>query len=141
MNLKTTKNSTHMKDRYVADTMAVVLRLEKRKVSMQVKEIFASAEAGHVELFVPAMVLAEIGYLSEKKRIDTSLDAAMSYAEECDTISMEPITAQIVVRAFEISDIPELHDRIIAATAICRNALLITNDPVIAASKFIRTLW
>jgi hypothetical protein len=27
-----------MKDRYVADTMAVVLRLEKRRVSMQVKE-------------------------------------------------------------------------------------------------------
>lgn len=54
---------------------------------------------------------------------------------------MEPITAQIVVRAFEISDIPELHDRIIAAIAIHRNALLITNDPVIAASKFLKTLW
>jgi predicted nucleic acid-binding protein len=43
--------------------------------------------------------------------------------------------------AFEISDIPELHDRIIAATAIHRNAPLITNDPVIAASKFLKTLW
>jgi hypothetical protein len=38
-----------MKDRYVADTMAVVLRLEKRRVSMQVKEVFVRAEAGHVE--------------------------------------------------------------------------------------------
>ena len=82
-----------------------------------------------------------ISYLSEKKRIDTSVEIAMSYAEKWDTISMEPITAQIVVRAFEINDIPELHDRIIAATAIHRNALLITNDPVIAASKFLKTLW
>ena len=130
-----------MKDRYVADTMAVILRLEKRRVSMQVKEVFVRAEAGHVELFIPAMVLAEIGYLSEKKRIDTSVEIAMSYAEKWDTISMEPITAQIVVRAFEINDIPELHDRIIAATAIHRNALLITNDPVIATSKFLKTLW
>jgi len=130
-----------MKDRYVADTMAVVLRLEKRRVSVPVKEVFVRAEAGHVDLFIPAMVLAEIGYLSEKKRIDTSLETAMSYAERCDTISMEPITAQIVVRAFEISDIPELHDRIIAAIAIHHNALPITNDPVIAASKFLKTLW
>jgi len=130
-----------MKARYVADTMAVVLRLEKRRVSVQVKEVFVRAEAGHVELFIPAMVLAEIGYLSEKKRIDTSLETAMSYAEKCDTISIEPITAKIVVWAFEISDIPELHDRIIAATAIHRNAPLITNDPVIAASKFLKTLW
>ena len=126
---------------YRDQDMAVVLRLEKRRVSVPVKEVFVRAEVGHVELFIPAMVLAEIGYLSEKKRIDTSLETAMSYAERCDTISMGPITAQIVVRAFEISDIPELHDRIIAAIAIHRNALLITNDPVIAASKFLKTLW
>ena len=100
-----------MKDRYVADTMAVVLRLEKRRVSMQVKEVFVSAEAGHVELFIPAMVLAEIGYLSEKKRIDTSVEIAMSYAEKWDTISMEPITAQIVVRAFEIYNGPQFSNQ------------------------------
>ena len=135
MNLKTTKIGTPMKDRYVADTMAVVLRLEKRRVSVQMKEVFVRAEAGHVELCIPAMVLAEIGYLSEKMRIDTSLESAMSYVEKCDTISVEPITAQIVVRAFEISDIPELHDRILAATAIHRNA------PLITVSKFLKTLW
>jgi len=91
-----------MKDRYVVDTMAVVLRLEKRRISVHVKEVFVRAEAGHVEVFIPAMVLAEIGYLSEKKRIDTSLETAMSYAEKCDTISVEPITAQIVVRAITL---------------------------------------
>ncbi len=130
-----------MKDRYVADTMVVVLWLEKRRVSMQVKEVFVSAEAGHVELFIPVMVLAEIGYLSEKKRIDTSVEIAISYVQKWNTISMESITDQIIVRAFEINDIPELHDRIITATAIHRNAPLITNDPVITASKFLQTLW
>lgn len=130
-----------MKDRYVADTMAVVLRLEKRRVSVQVKKVFVRAEAGDLELFIPAMVLAEIGYLSERKRIDTSLEDAMSYVAKWDTISIEPISARIVVTTFEISDIPELHDRIIAATAIHCNASLITNDPVIAASTFVKTLW
>jgi len=130
-----------MKDSYVADTMAVVLRLEKRMLSVQVKEVFAGAEAGDADLLIPAMVLAEIGYLSERKRIDTSLKAVMSYVEKWDCVSIEPMTSQVILKAFQISDIPELHDRIIAATASCLNAPLITNDPVIAASKFLITVW
>lgn len=64
--MSTTGNGIHMKDSYVVDTMAVVLRLEKRMLSVPVKEVFARAEAGDVDLFIRAMVLAEIGYLSEK---------------------------------------------------------------------------
>ena len=40
-----------------------------------------------------------------------------------------------------ITDIPELHDRLIAATARIHNVELITNDPVIQASAFVRTIW
>ena len=53
-----------MKDNFVTDTMSLVLRLEKRKAPMRVKNIFHKAETGGVDLFVPAMVLAEIGDLS-----------------------------------------------------------------------------
>lgn len=130
-----------MNDSYVSDTMAVVLRLEKRRISLAVKEVFAKAEAGDVNLFIPAMVVAEIGYLAERKRIDTSLNSVLSYVQEWSTISVDAMTEQVVIKAFQISDIPELHDRIIAATASYYNAPLITNDPLIAASKFVETLW
>lgn len=55
-----------MKGSYVLDTMALILYLEKRKLSDNVKMIFKDAESKILDLYIPAMVLAEIGYLSEK---------------------------------------------------------------------------
>ncbi len=37
--------------------------------------------------------------------------------------------------------IPELHDRLIAGTAKYLQKELITNDPVIAKSKHVKTIW
>ncbi|MDP2766938.1 MAG: hypothetical protein Q8O41_05750 [Candidatus Methanoperedens sp.] len=50
------------------DTMALILRLENRKLPKKTKQILKRAERDEVEIYVPAMVLAEIGYLSEKHR-------------------------------------------------------------------------
>lgn len=61
-------------NRFIADTMALVLRLEKRKMPSKIKKIFEQAEARQVEVFLPPIVFAEIGYLSEKERIDTTLE-------------------------------------------------------------------
>ena len=130
-----------MKDNYAADTMAVVLRLERRVLPVNVKDIFAKAESGDLPLFIPAMVVAEIGYLAEKNRIDMTLHSLMSYIQTSETLSIAPINELTVVRAFEIDDIPELHDRLIAAAAAQLKARLITNDPVISSSRHVDTLW
>lgn len=62
-----------MNHSYVTDTMAIVLRLEKRRVNQNVKRIFDEIEDGKIKLLIPAMVLAEIGYLTERDKIDTNL--------------------------------------------------------------------
>lgn len=46
----------------------------------------------------------------------------------------------ILKTAAEIDDIPELHDRLIAATAKYLDLPLITNDPEIGASRHITVL-
>jgi len=66
-------------NKHVTDTMAIVLRLEKRKLPKKVKEIFEKAENNQSEIIVPAMVFAEIAYLSEKNRIETNLEEVKSY--------------------------------------------------------------
>jgi hypothetical protein len=63
------------------------------------------------------MVLAEIGYLSEKDRIDTNIESALSYAAHLNHVSIDSLNEKIIVTAFAIQDIPELHDRLIAASA------------------------
>ena len=59
--------------------MALVLRLERRKLPNRIKEIFEQAEKGETEIYIPAIVLAEIGYLSEKKRIEITLNDLKNY--------------------------------------------------------------
>ncbi len=130
-----------MKNSFVTDTMALILRLEKRKLSQKVKAIFESAENGKAAIIIPAMVLAEVGYLAEKGRIETNLEDVKKYYSKQESISVEPITEEIIEKAFEIDDIPELHDRIISGTAIKKGLELITNNPIISSSMFVKVIW
>ncbi|MBN1639509.1 MAG: PIN domain-containing protein [Ignavibacteriales bacterium] len=130
-----------MSNNYVTDIMALIIRLEKRKLSQKIRAIFEAVEKGKINLMIPAMVLAEIGYLSERNKIDTNLHEVQDYCQKLPTVTIEPITAEVIYRSFEIDDIPELHDRIIAGTASLKNLELITNDPMIIKSKYVSTIW
>ena len=130
-----------MSHSYVTDTMAIILRLERRRLSQNVKRIFDEVEGERLSLLIPAMVLAEVGYLAEKNKIDTNLQEVSDYCSKYPAVTFEPITDKIIKMSFEIDDIPELHDRIIAGTARFKNLELITNDPVIMASKYVSTVW
>lgn len=132
---------TPMKADYVSDTMAVILHLERRKRPSTVKAIFEKIEQGHCTLAIPAMAVAELGYLCERRRIDTNLAELMRYIQQHSNCWIAPLTGKVVEQAFRIGDIPELHDRLIAATAITLDAPLITNDPIITASPQVTTLW
>lgn len=125
---------------YVADTMAIILWLEKRKLPQKAKNIFLDAENGEIKLHLPAIALAEIGYLSERKRIDITLEETILYTQARNVI-VHVTDAELVKSAFRIVDIPELHDRLIAASGLVLSCPVITNDPKIIASKFVATIW
>ncbi len=121
--------------------MAVVLWMEKRKQPVSVKNIFNNIEKGNVRLYIPAIVLAEIGYLTERNRIETSLPEINKIIRKFENVQIIPLGPEIVFNAFEITDIPELHDRLISATARFLKLELITNDKIISDSKFVKTIW
>ncbi len=91
----------------------------------------------------------EIDKLSEKDKgtikevLDTFILKNKFQTEDLlksQNYQFEPLSLEILKTASEITDIPELHDRLIAATARYLDIPLITNDPVIRASKFVDTL-
>jgi predicted nucleic acid-binding protein len=125
---------------FIADTMAVILWMEKRKMPQKSKMLFSKAEKNEVNLYVPAMVLAEIGYLSEKKKIEITLSDTIAYLNKYN-ILIHAIDVDVIKSAFEIIDIPELHDRLIAASGKVLGYPIVTNDPKIIASKFVSTVW
>jgi predicted nucleic acid-binding protein len=128
-------------NKYVVDTMALILRIEKRVLPAQIKKIFTEAEKNNTVLYIPSMVFAEIGYLSERKRIDITLKDVEKYLQMNTSIKQHNVSLYTTQKAFEIKDIPELHDRIIAGVAFELDIPVISNDPKMLNSKFINAIW
>lgn len=126
---------------YVADTMAIILHLENRKSSTNVEQILAAADAGQTTIHIPSIVFAEILYLSEKKRISLSVADVKKHLQNFPNYREKPLNFEIIEHAEQITGIPELHDRLIAATAKYLNLELITNDPKIQTSALVKTVW
>jgi predicted nucleic acid-binding protein len=121
--------------------MGLVLRIEQRRLPPSVQAIFDAVESGNATVYVPTMVFAEILYLAEKHRISLSLRAVAEHLEQFQHYREYPMSFAVIQAAAHITDIPELHDRLIAGTARCLHLDLITNDPTIQASTFVRTVW
>lgn len=126
---------------FAVDTVAFILRLEGRRLPLAAAAAFDEAEAGRATLHVPTMVFAEILYLAERGRIAASLTQARSYMSKQPHCQEAPLTLAIVETASRISDIPELHDRLIAATAANLDVPLLTNDAVITRSSAVSVVW
>ena len=133
--------SATLASEFVTDTIGLVLRIEQRQLSEKVTSIFDSVESGSTIVYIPAIVFAEILYLSEKQRIHTSIDKIEDYLKKYPNCKEYSLNFAVIQSAAEITDIPELHDRLIAATARHLDRELITNDSVIQASAFARVVW
>ena len=128
--------------KYVADTIAIIRHLTKsRKMSAKAKEIFRRTDRGEDQIIVSGITLMEILYLSEKGRIDVDLIDVTKLITDSDNYLVHPVDTSVVLTAQTVEDIPELHDRIIAATAKLLDVPLITHDEVISKSKAVITLW
>jgi predicted nucleic acid-binding protein len=115
--------------------------MEKRRLGPAARRIYETAEAGNAVVYVPSITLAEILYLSEKRRIGLSWSDVEEYLQRFPAYREQPFGMRILSSVAEITDIPELHDRLIAGTARSLSLDLITNDPVIQASAFVKTIW
>jgi predicted nucleic acid-binding protein len=127
-------------DSFVTDTQALVkFMMGKKVINDRSHQAFLSADKAESAIIILAIVLMEVLYLFEKNRIDISLFQTEDLLRS-QNYQFEPLSLEILKTASEITDIPELHDRLIAATARYLDIPLITNDPVIRASEFVDIL-
>lgn len=125
---------------YVTDTQGLVkFMMGKKVINDAAHQAYLSADKGEATIIIPAIVLMEVMYLFEKSRIQIGLLQTEDLMES-QNYRFEPLSFEILKTASQITDIPELHDRLIAATARHLDLPLITNDPVIKKSKFVQIL-
>ena len=86
---------------YVTDTMAIVSYLSKRKLPLSVKQIFQSADLGLAKILIPSIVFVEIGYLSEKARIDVSLNDVLNHIASFANYSEQSLSFEIIVESYK----------------------------------------
>lgn len=127
-------------DSYVTDIQALVKFMMGQKViNEQCHQAFLDADRGENIIIIPAVVLMEVLYLFEKNRIKIDLIQTEDLLKS-KNYQFEPLSMEILRTAIEVKDIPGLHDRLIAATARYLGIPIITNDPVIRKSGFVKIL-
>lgn len=89
-------------NRFVTDTMALVLYLEKRKMPVLVKQSFEDTEKHASEIIIPVMCLAEVAYLHERGRIQVKLSDVSSLLLAFSGFSVHPIDLPVIEHSFAI---------------------------------------
>jgi len=131
--------------RAVADTHAVLWYLyNDARLSVVARTwIEGAVEAGE-QIALSTITLAEMVYLVEKGRIDSAALSRLAAAlDESGAVLVEvPIDRHIVQAMTRVprADVPDLPDRIIAATALYLGVPLVSRDGKIQASD-LGAMW
>lgn len=126
---------------YLADTVTVIRHFsETGKIGKRAFEIINAIERGDHHCYISTISLVEILYLSEKRRIDISLEKTLEKINGSENYSVISLTAQIVKLAESI-DFPEIFDRLIISTAKYLKIPILTSDKKISSANFIETVW
>ena len=105
---------------------------------------FDACDRGEISVYVPTICVVEITYLQEKGRIrtdlKTQLDAELLAGHGGLVLfALTPGVAD-TVRYVPRSQVPDMPDRIIAATALHLGLPLLSRDQAIQSSG-VRTIW
>ena len=129
--------------RYVTDTQCLLWYVtQDRRLSKVAQTAFQRTKEGSAQVLVPSIVLVEAVFLAERQRVPRTTLAELMALSDASTASIRVVPLDLAVaRAvsdFGPSTIPELPDRIVAATARALNLPLLTTDPVIEESGLVK---
>ena len=130
---------------YVTDTHALIWYLEDSdKLGRKANAAFDAFDRGQSTIFVPTICLVELIYLREKGRIPASLKETLdSHLASGRTNFVTADLTPAVVTALESiprDAVPDLPDRIIAATARAYDLPLLSRDRALQKSGLV-VIW
>jgi PIN domain nuclease of toxin-antitoxin system len=129
----------------VTDTHGLIWHLEDDpRLGSNARATFEACDRGEIIIYVPTICLVELVYLQEKGRIPANFKGrfdALMQAGTSGLISVD-VTVDIVDAVSHVprTDVPDMPDRIIAATAMHLGLPLISRDSKIQVSN-VHTIW
>ena len=131
--------------RAVADTHAVIWYVfADNRISLAARTIMQDAARADDQIGMSSMTLVETVYLLEKGRIDAhTLDRILEVLDHPQSLFVEIPVDRRISASMQLVDrqqVPDLPDRIIAATAVQLGVPLISRDGKIRSSS-VTTIW
>ena len=128
----------------VIDTVALIRHLDD-SLPPAAERIFREAEDGFGRLFLPEVALGEFAYLILRGRVRVPHPRATVQEVTDEVRASGYLQAASLGSAgwgfFLDLEIPELHDRMIAAVALSRGLPLVSNDPAFRSVPSLRVVW
>lgn len=129
----------------VTDTHGLIWYLEDSpRLGPAARGVFDACDRGEIVVYVPTICLVEIIYLQERGRIPTNLKAELDAELQAGTsgLILATLTAEVAnaVERVPRTEVPDMPDRIIAATAVHLGLPLISRDRGIQQSG-VDTIW
>lgn len=129
----------------VTDTHALIWYLEDSpRLGPDARSAFEACDGGESVIYVPTICLVEIVYLQEKSRIPFDLKSALDAALQGGSTGLVPyfLSVDVVDALAQVSraEVPDMPDRIIAATAVHLGVPLISRDRKLQLSN-VQTIW
>ena len=111
------------------------------RLSVPAQAVFRLAETGNAVIVVPAIVVAELYFLSVRIGQPFSPSDLLDAMDGVDGVEDSDLGRSQVLRLEELADIAEMHDRLIAAEAVVLAAPLVTRDSALTASEHVTAVW
>ena len=131
---------------FVADAHSLLWHLfSPAKLGQAARQALAEVDEGKGTIFIPAVVVAELLMVAEKRWLPgvttENLLTALAEFQASENYQLCPLMPDTVIKSRDLLTIPDIFDRLIAAEAIERDLPLLTCDPVIHASGLVSVIW
>lgn len=131
--------------KHIVDTHALIWYLEGNpRLGADAKAVLDDPAS---ELFMPIIALAEACWVVEHGKSSIATQQDLLAAVDADPrLIIIPLDRSILNKSLNIGIIPEMHDRQIAATALClaqqgETVAILTRDPDIRAAGLVSVIW
>ena len=126
---------------YLLDTVTIVRHFTGTGyIGSKAASILDTIEARNDVLIISVISLMEIMYLAEKNRITINLTETLKRLESSSKYMIINLSPEIL-RVAETVIFPELHDRLLLATAKWLDILIISSDRAFKNVMGIKVLW
>jgi PIN domain nuclease of toxin-antitoxin system len=131
---------------YVADAHAIVWHLfAQSRLGKAALAVLDDAAAGNARIYLPAVAVAEMIMVIEKRRIPgvtlSQLEIELELMRNNASYEFLALLPDTVINSHRLTAIPDIFDRLIVAEAVRLGLPLITKDSVITASGLVTVVW